>query len=173
MKILKLASMALVISLISCGTKQQVITNSGKIYQVQGDKFYHQGKEVTEVITAEEKDHIISTLNERLGSESEALAQQQAIDKARKEAEELQKKAEKAQKAAQKEAKAIQDKLENEADVRKYYVKAKNNLKQAQSKYDKLHSKGELSPRDEAKWAKKIKNLLEKLQKSEKALNKL
>ncbi|EGV42299.2 hypothetical protein BZARG_485 [Bizionia argentinensis JUB59] len=180
MKLFKILSIALVFSLSACATKHQVITESGEIYQVQGDKFFNQGKEVTSLISAEDKDGIITTLNKRLESEAEVAAQQKALQDAqdhseelRKDAEKAQKEAIKAQKKAKKESEALQKRLKNEKKTRDNYVKSRNELKKAQSKYEKLHDKGKLTPKDEYKWAKKLNKLTKDFDKAEKKLNKI
>lgn len=173
MKIVKIVSIALVSLLVSCATKHEVITESGEVYEVQGDKFFNQGKEVTNLITEEDKEGIVATLNKRLTTEAEIAAEQSALQEAQDYSEELRKDAEKAQKKAKKEANALEKKLKSEKKARDNYIKSSKELKKAQAKYDRLHDKGKLSPKDEEKWTKKLKKLISKYDKAEKNLNKI
>lgn len=116
MKYLKIVSLTMVITVSSCGTTHQVITDSGEIYEVKGDTYYKDGKDVTSKISDSEKDHIVTTLNRRLEFEDELLAQQEAIEEAREEAE-------KALEEADEQAEAIQEKLEATKEARENLFK--------------------------------------------------
>ncbi|WP_417238273.1 hypothetical protein [Bizionia sp.] len=169
MKYLKTWCLVVLIGASSCGAKHEIITDSGKKYEVKGNTFYHQGKEVTDKISAEEKDHIVTKLNKKLETEAEVASQQRALKEARSRAEKVQKEARK----AEKQAKALDKKLKAEAKARKNYIKAKNNLDTAQKKYNRLRKKGDLSPNEEAKWTKRLNKLSNQMKKADKALNKL
>ena len=156
-KYLKIVSLTMVITVSSCGTTHQVITDSGEIYEVKGDTYYKDGKDVTSKISDSEKDHIVTTLNRRLESEDELLAQQEAIEEAREEAE---KALEEADEQATKEA-------------RENYIQANKDLNQAQKSYKRLRKKEGFSTKDDAKWTKKINDLSDKLKETEQKLNNL
>ncbi|MGY0391478.1 hypothetical protein ACW5R3_02810 [Bizionia sp. KMM 8389] len=164
MKYIKSLSLAVVISMSSCGTKHQVITKSGEIYEVQGDKYYKEGKEVTAVISMEEKDRINAKLNRQLEAEAELEAQQETLEQAREEAEQ-------ALEEASEKAAALEAELEAKQQAREDFLAANEDLKDAQKKYHKLRKKGKLSPSDEAKWTEKLNDLSTEVKLAEKALN--
>ena len=40
---------------VACGSTEKVITDQGKVYEVKGDKFYNNGKEVTQTLVTLKK----------------------------------------------------------------------------------------------------------------------
>ena len=67
----------------------------------------------------------------------------------------------------------LQDKLQDKEDARKDFLKANAKLKKNKEKYQQLHDKGKLSPKDEDEWAEKLKELQEEKDKAEQTFNKL
>ncbi|EGV42143.1 hypothetical protein BZARG_484 [Bizionia argentinensis JUB59] len=159
MKYLKIVPFVCLLIASSCATKHQVITDSGEVYEVHQGQVYKQGQVVTGTISSEEKQHIISTLDTRLESEAEILAEKDSLDQIRINAEI--------------EANALERQLKDAKAARDGYIKAKNNFEKSQKKYQRLHDQGDLSPNDEAKWAMKLDGLSEKVLEAEETLNTL
>lgn len=158
MKYLKIVPVSMLVLASACtATKNHVITDSGEVYEVRGGQFYKQGEVVTELISSEEKENIITTLDNRTTSDAEILAELEVLEATRLD--------------AVNQSKALQAKLDERYAARTGYIKAKNNLDTSQNKYQRLHDKGELSPNDEAKWAEKLDELSEKVLVAEDFLN--
>lgn len=152
----------LTISLIvlSCGSSEKVIMNDGTVYKVEGNSFYKKGKDVSENLSETEKEKILNTLNERLEYEKAAQERQEELEERREELE-------KAQEEAEAKQKALEEELEEKKEAREAFFDAKEELEKQQKKYKRLHDNGKLSPNDEEKWAKKLKDLKQELNKAE------
>lgn len=161
------------VAIFSCGSTERVITNEGKVYEIKSDKFFNNNEDVTDILTAEEKENIMTTLNERLAAERLAEEKQEALDKKQEALEAQQEKVEKAKEKAEKEQERIEKAIKAKKEAREDLFDAKEKLSDQQKKYNKLHEKGELSPNDEAKWAEKLSKLQKKVTKAEKALKKI
>ncbi|WP_044401766.1 hypothetical protein [Lacinutrix sp. Hel_I_90] len=155
----------LVFIVASCGSTEKVITDAGAVYEVRGNHFYSNGEEVTETLTDDEKDTIMSQLDERLDAEKEALKQKKAL-------EEVVKEAEKTKEEAIEKQEAIERALERKEKARQTFFKAKEKLQSAKEAYERAYKKGKLSPNDEEEWAKKIESLEEDLESAQRELNK-
>ena len=156
----------LVLCVMGCGSSERVISDSGVVYEVKGNRFYKADQDVTETLTKEEKQTLTNKLNARENADKAATKEKQKLENEEAEARQALKKAEKKQKAI--------EKVRNEKErARKDYFNANDKLKKTKEKYNRLHSQGELSPNDEADWAKKILKLEEQLNKLQKRLNKL
>ena len=144
----------------------QKVTKDGKTYEVKKEKIFLDGKDVTETLNIEEKQHILkeaAMISERMKLQEKAKKEAEKLEKETKKAEKAQKKAEKKQKQAEKELKR-QEKLQSN------FEKAQSNLEKAQAKYEKLKKKGKLSPVDEGKWLEKLEKLTERLEKAKRKL---
>lgn len=102
---------------------------------------------------------------EEKAAKAEEKAQKEA-EKAAKAEEKAKKKAKKENEKAEKEQKKAEKELKKEEKAQSNFVKAGAKHTDAILKYEKLKSKGELSPVDEEKWIKKIDKLNVKLKKS-------
>jgi len=100
----------------SCGSSERVITDNGEVFEVKGDKFYKNGKEVTDALSDSRKDYISSVLERRLEVEEEAKKQQERIEN------ELEKLKEK-QKALKQRQAQIEDKTEEREAARENFFK--------------------------------------------------
>lgn len=148
-------------------TQAQEVEHEGLKYDVKGDLIFKDGKDVTQTLSLETKNRIITALDDRLKSEKSAdemKEQQKDAEKSIKKAERAQKKAEKSQKKAEKELKA-QHKAQNN------FQKASKKMEQNQAKYEKLKRKGKLSPNDEVQWLDKLEKYRENLEDAKKKLN--
>lgn len=131
-------------------------------YEVKKGRIYLDNKDITDTFTIEQRKEII----ERLEHNAAEIKLKEAEAKAQKKKEKQIKKAEKAQKKAEKAAKKAERELKRKEKAQKSLDKADKALKKAQKKYNKLKSRGKLSPEDEKKWLGKIEKLSKKLEKA-------
>lgn len=99
--------------------------------------------------------------------ESEGLVKEmitaQKDQKAQKKAKRALRKAKKAQKKAERA-------LKKKAKRHRNYRKAQSNLSKSQKRYDNLKRSGDLSPKDEIKWQKRLKKLSGRVSKAQRKL---
>lgn len=98
------------------------------------------------------------------------LSAQEMSEKETKAIHKEHKKAEKDMKRAEKEHKKAEKAHQKNEKARKNLEKAKEKHQDAEEKYNKLKSRGKLSPEAEEKWLKKIDKLNENILKAEKKL---
>lgn len=137
----------------------QEVISDGKLYMVKGKAIFQNGNDITSTLLNHERDKIYKTLKVQTKKVKDA-------EKARNYLEKAAKKSEKAKKSAEKALKQ-RKKAENN------FNKASYKLKQQQEKYDKLKNKGKLSPKDEAKWLKKLQGYKKTKEKAKHKLQKL
>ena len=169
-RILQLLSIML---LVGCGSSEQVITDNGEIYEVKGNTFINNGVDVTENLTKDEKDNIISILEEKREAATAAEKLQNELENKKKDLERAQKEAKEKQEELEEKQKELERKLKEKEDAREDVVKAKKRLDSEQKKYEQLKEKGKLSPRDEADWKEKLDKLEEELKTVTEIWNKL
>lgn len=165
MKQLKIILTIVFLGLVSFINAQEVI-NEGTTYEVKGTTILKDGVDVTNSLTLEKKNEIISAFNEK-------VKEKELLDKKEKEARKREKEiktAESKRKKAEKKQKKAEKKLKKEIKAKKNLEKSKKNYSKAQKKYDKLKSKGKLSPEDELDWVKKLKKLEKDIQKKQSKL---
>ncbi|MDO7170944.1 hypothetical protein [Mariniflexile sp. AS56] len=172
MKFIKALILVLLVSVSGCSSSETVIKD-GKVYTIKGDKILNNGVDISKTITSEEKNAIESVLKQRQAAKKAADEKAEALEAKQEELERVQEKAEAEQKVLEKQQEALQDKLEAKENARADFLKANEKLKKAKDEYKELHEKGELSPRDEEKWAEKLKELQTEKDKTEQLFNKL
>ena len=155
----------IVICLIGFAVTAQNVSINGKTYQVKETLIFEGETDITEILTAEEKEKIFAAIdakkNDLVAVKTEA-EKSEALEKAKeqsKAAEEEKKKAEKAYKKAEK----VKQK---EAKAKAKYAKMVEQHQNASKRYEKLKAKGKLSPIDEGKWLKKIEKMKAKMAKT-------
>ncbi|WP_353777452.1 hypothetical protein [Winogradskyella sp. 3972H.M.0a.05] len=131
-------------------------------YQVKKGRIYLDDKDVTETFTVEQRKVII----ERLKKASEEAK----TEKVQKKKEKALRKAEKAEKKAKKAAKKAERALRKKEKAQKGFDKATKALNKANRKYEKLKSKGKLSPEDERKMLEKIEKLTQRQAKAKRKM---
>ncbi len=160
----KLIVVIMLIAIVSCGSSERVITDDGKVYEVKGNNFYTKGEDVTNTLTEIEKKRIQTTLENRLKSEEALAKKQDQISESLKEL-----------KQKEKELKEKQNQLDNTENNRKEarddFFKIRENLNDVKQDYQLLKDKGELSPKDDAKWQKRLVKLERKLKEAEIRIN--
>jgi hypothetical protein len=130
----------------------QEVRYNNEIYKVKGGKIFNQEKEVTEELTAADKELIFSQANEVTKQEKEL----RVLEKKQKQAEKNQKKAEKA--------------LKKQEQTQKKYLNAERDYKKSIKKFEKLKRKGKLSSASEENWLDKIEKQKTRLEKAKKKL---
>lgn len=173
---MRLLAVLLFLGFAFCAQAQEVSYN-GNVYKVKGKKILLEGADVTTVLSQENQTGIWNAFNEQ-----EALIKAtQEAEKVKKAAEKEKKKIEKAEKKAEKQAENKKKKIEKEkkelAKKEKNAQKAKDKFNNANdnyednlAKYEKLKSKGKLSPNAEDKWLKKIDGLKQNIEKARRRL---
>ncbi len=156
MKFVKIVSVLSVAVMVSCGSSEKVIMDDGTIYKIKSGNFYHNGKDVSEQLTGEEKEAIQNTLNKRLEAQQLAEEKKEALEEEKEKAEEALKEAKEKQEALEENQELLEEKLEAREDAREDVLKAKDRLMSKKQRYEKLKRKGKLSPRDEEKWKKRL-----------------
>lgn len=165
MKYKKIVVLLAIAVLTACGSSKKVITESGEVYEIKGDKFFNKGTNVTELLADEQKEALKTILQARLEAEQltdekkKALeTENERLEKAQEKMENAIKEAEKKQDKLEEKQKEIEAKQDKKEDAREAFFKAKKRFDKKQEKFKKLKAKGKLSPLDEEKWKK---NLLE------------
>jgi chromosome segregation ATPase len=159
--------------ILSCGTTHTVISDDGKVYEVRGDTFLNNGKDVTETLSSDEKKSIKSNLGDRLNGKKIADEQREQLEDQQKELEKAQDEARKKQRDLEKKQQEIEDRLKEKEDARNDFIKAKDQLKRKQKRFQRLKDKGKLSPNDIVDWEDRLKGYQEDVDKAEKKLNSL
>lgn len=145
---------------LSCGSSERVITDSGEVYEVKGNKFYKNGEEVTDKLPDSKKSYINSILQRRLNAEEAAREKQEQIEDELDNLKERQKK-------LKKEQKQIERNVEAREEARSEFFKIKEDLRELKAEYEHMKQKGDLSAKEEGKWKKRLKKLEAKLKKAE------
>ncbi|MFD1062900.1 hypothetical protein ACFQ1Q_06545 [Winogradskyella litorisediminis] len=134
--IFKILSLALI--MVSCGSKQNVITNSGEVYSVKGNSFYQGDTEVTSQLSDSQKQNIKSVLDNRLEAEKERAERIEELEKRMN-----------ALKDQLKELEKTKDNIENKereiSRAREDYIKTRLNLLAKENELDKLENGGSLT----------------------------
>jgi len=159
MKLIKIIPIALIGVFMSCGSGERVIMEDGAVYKVKNDTFYSDGKDITEQLSANEKEGIKAVLNKRLEAERIAEDKKEKLEKEQNKIEETIEKAKEKQKALEESQKQLEKKQEAREEAREDVLKAKEKLQSKKEKYNKLKEKGKLSPRDEEKWQGRFEDL--------------
>ena len=137
----------------------QEVEFNGATYLVKGKSIFQGETDVTNTLSVEQQIAIKAALNN-----------QEAIAKQAQEAEKQIKKAEKNQRKTEKKLKKAEKELRHKKRAQAYFDKSGERYDDAVKKYNKLKRKGELSPKDEAKWLSKIEDLKKEHQKAERRL---
>jgi N-methylhydantoinase A/oxoprolinase/acetone carboxylase beta subunit len=122
----------------------QDVSFNGKAYSIKKDRFFEAGIDITDALSEEEKQGILSAFDKKRIQIEKIEVAETRIEKAEK-AQKAEKKQKKAEKALKKRQKAQFN-----------FDKAAKKHKAAISKYEKLKRKGKLSPVEEEKWLEKI-----------------
>lgn len=168
----RLTILLLLATIFSCGSSEKVIRD-GKVYTIKGNEILSNGVNVSENLTSEEKNAIKSVLEERLAAKKANEEEQEALEAKQEELEKIQEKAEAEQELLEAQQQALEDKIEAKEDAREAFLKADAKLKNKQQKYKELRDEGKLSPKDDEKWAEKLKELQEERDKKEQLFNAL
>ncbi len=163
------------------GFAQQIVLED-VTYEVKNEIILKEGVDVTNELTEEQKMQIFSKKSEIQQIEVEKAKQlealekekQQAIKRAEKEEKERQKalkKQEKELKKAVKKQKQLEKALKKKEKAQNRLAKAKDKLARSEAKYEKLKKRGKLSPKDEAKWLKRIEGYNEDVRKANRNLS--
>jgi len=163
MKLIKILSVALIGFCMSCGSGERVIMEDGAVYKVKNDNFYSKGKDITALLSANEKEGIKAVLNERLEAERQTKAKKEKLEKEQDKVKAAIEKAKEKQEALEKSQKQLEEKQEAIEDAREDFLKAKEKLQSKKEKYNKLKDKGKLSPKDEEKWQDSFADLEAKI----------
>ncbi|MFG6686949.1 hypothetical protein ACGK9U_10230 [Mariniflexile sp. HNIBRBA6329] len=155
----KIISILSLVLLMACGSSEKVIMEDGRVYEVKGSKFFSNGVNVTEQLTANEKEIIKTNLQKRLEAEKIANEKQETIEAEQQRLETIQEEAKRRQKVLEKEQELLEEKLEAKEDARNDFLEAKERLQSKQEKYQRLKDKGKLSPLDEEKWKARFLDL--------------
>lgn len=150
--------------IVSCGSSERVITNDGSVYKVKGDRFYNKGEEVTEQLSDIEKKRISSILEKRLEAEKLAENKQDEIAKALKDLRDKEQELKEKQRQ-------LEDKINRRQEAREDFFEVKKELTSVKNDYQELKDKGELSPKEEAKWKKRLKKLEKEVKEAELKVN--
>ena len=128
--------------------RAQEVNFNGVTYKVKKEQIFKGSVDITETLSAEEKQQIRIAFDNKMIQDKESIKVEKRLKKAEKDQKSAKKKQKKAEKALKKKEKAEYD-----------FGKSGKNHEEAIKKYDKLKKKGKLSPEDEEKWLKKIENL--------------
>ncbi len=163
MKMIKILPIALIGLFMSCGSGERVIMEEGAVYKVKNDNFYSKGKDITELLSENEKKDIKAVLNKRLEAERLAEDKKEKLEKEQEKVEKTIEKAKEKQEALEESQKQLEEKQEAIEDARHDFLKAKEKLESKKEKYNKLKEKGKLSPSDEEKWQGRFEDLEAKI----------
>ncbi len=166
MRFVKMFSVVSIIILTACGSGEKVIMDDGTIYKMKNDSFYHNGKDISEELTSEEKAAIKNTLNERIEAQRWAEDKKKELAEEREKVEETLKKAKERQEELEANQEQLDEKIEAREEAREDVLKAKERLLDKKERYETLKAKGKLSPRDEEKWQARIAEFEAELNKS-------
>ena len=152
------------ILVVSCGSSERVITNDGLVYKVNGDSYYNKGEDVTNQLTGIEKERIKLILEKRLEAEKLAEEKQNEIANA------LDELKEKEQKLKDKQ-RQLENKIKRRQEARDDFFDVKKELSNVKEDYQKLIDNGDLSPKEDLKWQKRLKKLEKKVKEAELKVN--
>ena len=161
--VVKIISLMVVAFFMSCGSGERVIMEDGAVYKVKNNNFYSQGEDITEQLSAHEKEGIKAVLSKRLEVERIAEEKRNKVEEEQKKVEKAISKAKDKQDALEKKQKQLEEQLKEKEDARNDFLKAKEKLQSKKEKYNKLKEKGKLSPRDEEKWQGRFEDLEAKI----------
>jgi chromosome segregation ATPase len=173
---MKLNSTVLIVFIIfmtACSSGERIITDDGKIYTVKGSKIKADGIDVTETLTEEEKNKIEDLVDSKVQEREAAEDRQDELEEKKEAQEKIEEEAEKCQEEIEKKQEELEKKRERKQEIREAYVEAKRRLEDKKDKYENLKEKGKLSPRDEAKWQKKIEKLEKEVKETKDELDKI
>lgn len=159
MRFIKILSVFSIAIMASCGSSQKVIMPDGTIYKVKNDRFFHNGKDISEKLTIGEKKDIESTLNERMEAQRLAEKKKKEIEAEQEKIEEALKKARERHEQLEANQEQLEEKLKAKEEAREDVLKAKERLLDKKERYEILKAKGKLSPRDEEKWQARLAEL--------------
>ena len=130
----------------------QDISFNGVNYKVKNDRVFKADVDITDTLSAEEKQNIFEAFDKKMAQIDASEATKKRIEKAEKQ----QEKAEKDQKKAEKKQKKAEKALKKRKKAQSNFDKSTKKHKATINKYEKLKKKGKLSPQDEEKWLEKI-----------------
>lgn len=169
---MRLLAVLLFLGFAFCAQAQEVSYN-GNVYKVKGKKILLEGADVTTVLSQENQTGIWNAFNEQealIKATQEAEKVKKAAEKEKKKIEKAEKKAEKEKKELAKEKKELAKKEKNAQKAKDKFNNANDNYEDNLAKYEKLKSKGKLSPNAEDKWLKKIDGLKQNIEKARRRL---
>lgn len=159
MKFSKFILLIATLFIVSCGSSERIIGSDGTVYEVKGDTFIADGKNVTETLTSEEKTDIRNLISEREKATEEAERLKKDLEKKQKELERAEEEAKRKQKELEEKQEALERKLKAKEEARENFLKTKEKLRDEKKRYEKLKKEGKLSPNDDQKWQEKLKEL--------------
>ncbi|TCK65092.1 hypothetical protein DFQ05_2305 [Winogradskyella wandonensis] len=160
----QLASLFIILSiLLSCGSTQKVIMDSGKVYSVKNNDFFIGEKNVTEELTSQQKSDIKSVLQDRLQAEEQRAEELENLNNQIKSLKDQ-------IKTLEDKVETIQDKERNLEKAREAYIDAKMALITKEREFEKLKKNGNLSDKDKIDYEKDILKLREKVVETKKQL---
>ncbi|MFB9055451.1 hypothetical protein ACFFU9_01735 [Mariniflexile ostreae] len=156
MKCNKITIVLFIFILGACASSERVITQDGKIYEVKGEAYFQNGKNVTEHLSSKDKAHISNVLENRLESERSLKREQTALKAEQDYVKQTLKEAEKKQKALENKQKRIEKGIKKKEAARERVLKVKARLNKNKEKYQKLEAKKKLSTRNKEKWERRF-----------------
>ncbi|WP_299102315.1 hypothetical protein [uncultured Winogradskyella sp.] len=171
MKILKRpAILLLLIVFASCGSSQRVITDDGKVYEVEKKAIKSNGVDVTDDLSAAEKASINNLIKEKEEVKKAYDKQYEELEKAIEKQKKVKEEAENNQKKLEEKLKNLESYLEEKQDSRDDYATAKERYNNKKAKFKKLKKEGKLSPNDIEDWKGKLKDLKDKVREAKNSL---
>ena len=160
MKILRNLSVLLTLLIFaSCGSSERVITDQGKVYEVNGSKIKMDGVEVTESLSASEKESINALLEEKEKASKVFEKEHKALEDAIAKQQDIQKEAKNKQDELEDKLESLENTREEKQDARDNYATIKERYNKKKIEFKKLKKEGELSPNEANKWKEKLSNL--------------
>lgn len=144
----------------SCGGSERVITNSGEVFELKGDSFYQNGKEVTDSLSDSEKERITSIMKKR---EEARAAAERKLEQLDKELEKLKAR----ERSIKKVRKKVENKIEKRKAARQNFFDIKKELRALKADFKKIKKEKELSTSETIKWQERLEKLEKKLYKAE------
>ncbi|WP_299120524.1 hypothetical protein [uncultured Winogradskyella sp.] len=157
---------------ISCGSSERVITDEGKIYNVDGKAIKKNGVNVSSELDASQKEKIDDLLNQKEEQEKAEAKRQKELEKAIETQEKIENDAKERQRELKSQLDALQDKIRNRQNARDDYAKIKKRFVEQQKELEKLKSNGQLSSIELKEWEAKLKKLEVEAEKAQQKLNK-
>lgn len=156
----------------SCGSGERVITDDGKVYEVNGNTIEKNGVEVTENLSSSEKTSIDAFIDKKEKIRQAFEDQQKALESAIEKQEAIQDKAEAKQNDLENQLETLEENFEAKQDAKDNYASVKKRYDDKKLKFKKLKKEGELSPNDIKDWKEKLSKLSEKVKAAKKELDK-